>query len=65
MTVVVTDHHEVPFTEVDGVRREKVCEADAVVNPKQQECRYPFKKLCGAAAVSYTHLADAPARMWM
>ena len=49
MTVVVTDHHEVPFTEVDGVRREKVCEADAVVNPKQQECRYPFKKLCGAA----------------
>lgn len=49
MTVVVTDHHEVPFTEVDGVRREKVCEADAVVNPKQQACRYPFKKLCGAA----------------
>lgn len=49
MTVVVTDHHEVPFTEVDGVRREKVCGADAVVNPKQQACHYPFKKLCGAA----------------
>ena len=49
MTVVVTDHHEVPFTEVDGVRRERVCEADAVVNPKQQACHYPFKKLCGAA----------------
>lgn len=49
MTVVVTDHHEVPFTEVDGVRKEKVCEADAVVNPKQQACHYPFKKLCGAA----------------
>ena len=49
MTVVVTDHHEVPFIEVDGVRREKVCEADAVVNPKQQACHYPFKKLCGAA----------------
>lgn len=49
MTVVVTDHHEVPFTEADGVRREKVCEADAVVNPKQQACHYPFKKLCGAA----------------
>ena len=49
MTVVVTDHHEVPFTEVDGVRWEKVCEADAVVNPKQQACHYPFKKLCGAA----------------
>ena len=49
MTVVVTDHHEVPFTEVDGVRKEKVCEADAVVNPKQQARHYPFKKLCGAA----------------
>ena len=49
MTVVVTDHHEVPFTEVDGVRRDKVCEAVEVVNPKQQACHYPFKKLCGAA----------------
>ena len=43
MTVVVTDHHEVPFTEVDGLRRENVFEADAVVNPKQQACHYPFK----------------------
>ena len=49
MTVVVTDHHEVPYIEENGVRREKVSEADAIVNPKQEACQYPFKKLCGAA----------------
>lgn len=49
MTVVVTDHHEVPFEEVNGERRQIVCGADAVVNPKQQDCSYPFKGLCGAA----------------
>ncbi len=49
MTVVVTDHHEVPFEDVDGVHREIKSEADAVVNPKQGECKYPFKGLCGAA----------------
>lgn len=48
MTVVVTDHHEVPYEEADGERREISCGADAVVNPKQQECRYPFKGICGA-----------------
>ncbi len=49
MTVIVTDHHEVPFEEKDGVRREVLPEADAIVNPKQAECRYPFPGLCGAA----------------
>ncbi len=49
MTVVVTDHHEAPFDETDGVRRELASGADAVVNPKQQECSYPFEGLCGAA----------------
>ncbi len=49
MTVVVTDHHEVPYIEENGVRREKISEADAIVNPKQEACQYPFKKLCGAA----------------
>ena len=48
MTVVVTDHHEVPYIEENGVRREKISEADAIVNPKQEACQYPFKKLCGA-----------------
>lgn len=49
MTVVVTDHHEVPYEEVNGERRQISCGADAVVNPKQQDCSYPFKGLCGAA----------------
>lgn len=49
MTVIVTDHHEVPYeiTE-DGCRRECLPEADAVVDPKQQECTYPFDGICGA-----------------
>lgn len=50
MTVVVTDHHEVPFEEREGEdRREVPPPADAVVNPKQSDCAYPFKGLCGAA----------------
>ena len=47
MTVIVTDHHDIPFTEEDEVRTFHVPEADAVVNPKQQDCPYPFKGLCG------------------
>jgi len=39
MTVVVTDHHEVPYIEENGVRREKISEADAIVNPKQEACQ--------------------------
>lgn len=49
MTVVVTDHHEVPFEETSGGRRQIRSAADAVVNPKQEDCPYPFKGLCGAA----------------
>lgn len=49
MTVVVTDHHEVPYTEIGGERRYILPEADAVVDPKQEDCTYPFKGLCGAA----------------
>ncbi|MCD8046745.1 MAG: single-stranded-DNA-specific exonuclease RecJ [Clostridiales bacterium] len=49
MTVIVTDHHEVPFEEKEGVRREILPEADAIVNPKQADCSYPFPGLCGAA----------------
>ena len=53
MTVVVTDHHEVPFEEGtagDGDRGRVYLlpEADAVVDPKQPECGYPFKQICGA-----------------
>ncbi|MCU6763083.1 Single-stranded-DNA-specific exonuclease recJ [uncultured Roseburia sp.] len=49
MTVVVTDHHDIPYREEDGAIVYLSTEADAVVNPKQQECRYPFKGLCGAS----------------
>ncbi len=49
MTVVVTDHHEVPYTlEESGKRRYHLPAADAVVDHKQEDCPYPFKKLCGA-----------------
>ena len=48
LTVIVTDHHDVPFDEVNGVKVYRVPPADAVVNPKQEDCQYPFKLLCGA-----------------
>lgn len=48
MTVVVTDHHEVPYEEKDGVRRYKVPNAKAVIDPKQEDCDYPFPEICGA-----------------
>jgi single-stranded-DNA-specific exonuclease len=48
--VIITDHHEVPYQETgDGERAYRVPAADAVVNPKQPDCPYPFKGLCGAA----------------
>ncbi len=48
MTVVVTDHHEVPFEEKEGERTYFLPKADAVVDPKQQGCGYPFPGICGA-----------------
>ncbi|WP_163193328.1 single-stranded-DNA-specific exonuclease RecJ [Clostridium thermarum] len=47
MQVIVTDHHDVPFVDEAGVKRYLVPEADAVINPKQEDCPYPFKLLCG------------------
>lgn len=44
MTVIVTDHHEVP---ADG-EREILPPADAVIDPKQRSCSYPFPEICGA-----------------
>ena len=49
MTVIVTDHHEVPYEEADGIRRYVLPPADAVIDPKRDDCTYPFKGLCGAA----------------
>ena len=38
--VIVTDHHEIP---------KLLPQADVVIDPKQEDCPYPFKGLCGAA----------------
>lgn len=48
MDVVVTDHHEVPYEMEAGVKREIIPPADAVVDPKQEACEYPFPGICGA-----------------
>ena len=49
MTVIVTDHHDIPFIEdEEGNRKFISSEADAIINPKQIECNYKFKQLCGA-----------------
>ena len=49
MTVVVTDHHDIPFEETADGRHYLKSNADAIVNPHQAECPYPYKELCGAA----------------
>lgn len=49
MTIVVTDHHEVPYLEENGEKRYLLPPADAVVDPHRADCGYPFKGLCGAA----------------
>lgn len=49
MTIIVTDHHEVPYKENEVGRRYILPPADAVVDPRQEGCEYPFKGLCGAA----------------
>ena len=48
LTVIVTDHHDVPFIEEDGVRTFLSSQADAIINPKQIACEYKFKSICGA-----------------
>ena len=48
MTVLVTDHHEIPFDIVNDVKIYKYPEADAIVDPKREDSLYPFKEICGA-----------------
>lgn len=63
MTVVVTDHHEIPYEELeDGSVRTFLPDADAIVNPKQQDCPYPFKGICGAM-VAYKVICGLYERM--
>lgn len=49
LSVIVTDHHEVPYEIMDdGSKKELLPDADAVIDPKQERCQYPFKGICGA-----------------
>ena len=49
LKVIITDHHDIPFIETEnGERQFVIPEADVVINPKQINCKYPFKSLCGA-----------------
>ena len=63
MTVIVTDHHEVPYDlDENGERHYRIVPADAVVDIKQPDCPYPFKEICGAVVaykfirVLYRHM---------
>lgn len=66
MTVIITDHHDI--AKADG--RDILPEADAIVNPKQEDCTYPWKELCGAA-VAYKLIqvlydkAGIPRQEWL
>ena len=59
MTVIVTDHHEVPFDEQDGEKRYRIPPADAVMDPKQPDCLYPFKATPAAPRVKVAKLMEA------
>ncbi len=48
LTMIITDHHDIPYVEEGGKKIFHVPEADVVINPKQKDCSYPFKELCGA-----------------
>lgn len=57
MTVVITDHHEVPYEEAGKDRRYLIPKAAAVIDPKQEECQYPFSEICGAVVAYKVVLA--------
>lgn len=52
MTVVILDHHEPGFLGVDGEKEDVIPIADAVIDPKQRACQYPFSMLC-AGGIAY------------
>lgn len=64
MTVIVTDHHEVPYEDKWGKREYHLPEADVVIDPKQPECEYPYKEICGAV-VAYKYMEALYERMGM
>lgn len=68
MTVIITDHHEVPYEDHEGERRYKIPDAAAVVDPKQEDCGYPFPEICGAVVAYKLVLALVAAtegKKWM
>lgn len=48
LTVIVTDHHDIPYEEKDGEKVYISSDADVIINPKQMDCPYPTKNMCGA-----------------
>ncbi len=48
MSMIITDHHEVPYDEIDGKKEYRIPCADAVIDPKRPDCTYPFDGICGA-----------------
>ena len=48
LTMIITDHHEIPYKEENGQKNFLIPPADVVINPHQEDCPYPFKELCGA-----------------
>lgn len=48
LKVIITDHHEVPYEENNGMKEYRLPPADAIVDPKQEDCDYPFSGICGA-----------------
>ncbi len=48
LSVVVTDHHHIPYRVENGEKQYILPPADAILNPKKETCKYPYKELCGA-----------------
>lgn len=48
ISVVVTDHHDIPCNIVDGEKSYIMPPADAILDSKKETCKYPYKELCGA-----------------
>ena len=61
LTMIITDHHEVPFETVGEEKRYKIPKADALVDPNLPYDEYPFKGISGAF-VSYKFIEVAAKR---
>ena len=48
ITCIVTDHHEVPYEMTQEGKQYILPPAKAVIDPKQEDCTYPYKNICGA-----------------